>query len=186
MTRAEAERLLLLADRVMQRGLPAGPRRKRLAEALDLAEAEIGFADAKAAQPSLFAVEGGGSEALLDQSARARRSDPETSRQAAASLSGALRLRQKAVLQLLREASGTDEQLAIRYREAIRQGRLIGGELFPSQSPSGLRTRRHELVEAGLAFDSGERRRISTGGTAIVWKAREGVRGNGGEGDRAA
>jgi hypothetical protein len=102
-----------------------------------------------AAQPSLF-----------DQRPRARWSDPLTSHQAAASVTR-MRRSQAAVLAVLREEGpATDEEIAARYRTPPR----------PMQSPSGLRTRRAELVEAGLVRDSGERRRLPSGRLGIVWE----------------
>jgi len=38
-------------------------------------------------------------------------------------------------------------------------------------SPSGARTRRSELVNLGLVQDTGKRKRMSTGRSAIVWRA---------------
>jgi len=98
-------------------------------------------------QPALFAY--------------ARRTDPETSHEAAASVEN-LRASQHAVWALLREIGpSTDEELA----EAVRQSPrfLI--------SPSGLRTRRHELVDAGLVHDTGQRKILATGRRAVVWAA---------------
>lgn len=51
----------------------------------------------------------------------------------------------------------TDEQLVERY----------SGE--PKQSPSGLRTRRHELVELGEITFTGKRVRMKTNRLAQVW-----------------
>ena len=91
--------------------------------------------------------------------ARARRSDPETSHEAANSLpSDRLRASQDAVLAFLR-----------------RQGPMIDTVLVDTyngevhQSPSGLRTRRSELVTRGLVQDTGVRVRLATGRNAIVW-----------------
>jgi hypothetical protein len=93
--------------------------------------------------------------------ARARSTDPETSWDAARSISrDGLRENQAAVLRLLRRYGPlTDEQI----------GELYGH--VPPQSPSGLRTRRHELQELGLVEDSGERARLRSGRQAIVWRA---------------
>jgi len=92
--------------------------------------------------------------------ARARTTDPATSHQAAASV-GDLRPKQRAVLQVLAAAGAcTDEQLAAAY--AATPG-------APHQSPSGLRTRRAELVELGLVVNTGQRARMRTGRQAIVW-----------------
>lgn len=101
---------------------------------------------------------------------QARTTDPETSHAAAASLSvETVRRSQDAVLRLI-EASMqrgmTDAELEEAYPTFHRHTPLE----FPKQSPSGLRTRRHELVERGLVMDSGERRALPSGRTAIVWR----------------
>ena len=95
--------------------------------------------------------------------ARARRTDPVTSHQAAESVKD-LRGSQRAVLKLFHDMPAgygmTDEDIAKHYPT---KGLL-------QQSPSGLRTRRKELVDAGYLEDSGERRRMTTGRKAIVWQ----------------
>lgn len=91
-----------------------------------------------------------------------RASDPETSRAAAASLKD-VRASQRAVYALLREhGASTDERL---QRLAALHGLQI--------SPSGLRTRRHELTALGLVVDSGRTQILDTGRAAIVWEIRE-------------
>lgn len=88
----------------------------------------------------------------------ARAGDPETSHEAARSLSHEhLRETQQLVLAWLHEhGPSTDEELV-----AGLAGRL---------SPSGARTRRSELVALRVVEDSGERRRIASGRNAIVWR----------------
>lgn len=101
---------------------------------------------------------------LFDR-AHARRTDPETSHQAADSVLH-LTDRRKAVLECLRLCGAmTDEQIEWNYR--FRQITYA----WPQQSVSGLRTRRSELVRMGLVEDSGKRVRLSTGRMAIVWRA---------------
>lgn len=99
--------------------------------------------------------------ALFDEPvALARRGDPETSHAAAASVKD-LRHRQWCVLVALRAYGPcTDEELAGCYERA-----------FPRtpQSVSGLRTRRHELVAAGLVEWTGEKRPLASGRMARVW-----------------
>lgn len=90
--------------------------------------------------------------------AHARRTDPWTSHEAAASVK--VRESQKLVLSLLRQGPATDEELADRAHAASA-----------AISPSGLRTRRCELVVLGLAVDTGERRRTAAGRQTIVWAA---------------
>lgn len=92
---------------------------------------------------------------------RARNTDPSTSREAAASV---LRIRetQQHILDTLRTHGPlTDEQIS---HVAFEEGWYT--------SPSGLRTRRAELVEKGLIADSGERHRTASGRRTIIWKAR--------------
>lgn len=90
----------------------------------------------------------------------ARAGDPVTSWEAARSLDEAtLRESQKVVLRMLQESGPmTDERLAY----------YLMGVL----SPSGARTRRAELVDKGLVYDTGERDRLISGRRAIVWAAR--------------
>ncbi|WP_051103521.1 hypothetical protein [Terracoccus sp. 273MFTsu3.1] len=91
----------------------------------------------------------------------ARATDPETSHEAAASV-GDVRESQRFVHSLLKASGGaTDEAL-------VNTTQNLG---FPI-SPSGLRTRRSELVRLGLVEDSGERERLASGRRAIVWRVR--------------
>lgn len=101
--------------------------------------------------------------------AQARRSDPDTSHAAAASVTD-LRAKQAAVLRFLaRHPFGlTDDELRLGYEANVAAGR----DGFPAQSPSGLRTRRRELERLDLVVDTGEKRQIrSTGRWAKVWQA---------------
>lgn len=92
---------------------------------------------------------------------RKRWSDPETSRQAAesVSLSKVSDLQRRILAALIRPL--TDEQLIARIRE-----------LWPDQrvSPQSVRSRRAELVRRGLVADSGLRRPTQYGSTATVWR----------------
>lgn len=98
-----------------------------------------------------------------DPQARARTMDPETSHAAAASLSiEQLRASQREVYDLfLLNGDMTDEQVA---DVAVIRG--------VKQSPSGLRTRRKELVEGGMLEDSGRRASLRSGRSSIVWRIR--------------
>lgn len=89
--------------------------------------------------------------------AAARSTDPDTSRAAAASVTG-IRATQQAVLELFRVAPMTDPEM-------IAKARALG---LP-QSESGLRTRRSELVNQGLLADTRDRRRTPSGRQSIVW-----------------
>ena len=96
---------------------------------------------------------------------RARSTDPQTSADAARSVTR-LRPKQEAVLKVLKAYGWlTLEQLVQNYGRIHRE---VG---LPQQSDSGIRTRCSELVAMGLVRDTGERRKMSTGRMAIVWEA---------------
>jgi hypothetical protein len=91
---------------------------------------------------------------LFADAARARRKDPETSHEAARHASENLRKSQYAVLAAFRELGAmSDETLVDRYAELHGQSPTT----YPDQSPSGLRTRRHELVLLGKIVFTGRR-----------------------------
>lgn len=99
---------------------------------------------------------------------RARSTDPRTSHAAAASVRN-VNDRQQAVLNCFRDHPGglTDEDLEHAYD--------VGG-YGPQQTDSGLRTRRHELVEQGLVRDSGRKGVTAAGRAAVVWEhAHDGI-----------
>lgn len=88
--------------------------------------------------------------------AHARWADPDTSHEAAASVT-AITATRRAILDVL-ETFGpcTDEEIATFYRG-------------PRASPSGLRTRRAELVRGGHVYDTGHRGVLQSGRRAVVW-----------------
>jgi len=94
----------------------------------------------------------------------ARRTDPATSWAAAESVSErTIRKTQQEVLDILaRRGPSTDEEIA---ESAFRRD--------SQQSPSGLRTRRRELVDVGLVVDTGTRRPTKAGRMSIVWRLAE-------------
>lgn len=95
------------------------------------------------------------------EAAHARSSDPATSHQAAARVTGNLRETQEHVLTVFRRHGAmTDVELVQRYEESD----------LPPQSDSGIRTRRRELVDLGEVEDSGEKKSIPPHGPAIIWK----------------
>lgn len=98
--------------------------------------------------------------------AHARRTDPQTSHDAAASVDK-IRASQQAVLTVLRRFPQglSDTDLIEEY------GKLAELGAVPRQSPSGLRSRRSELTKVGMVIDSGERATLVTGRKAIVWMA---------------
>jgi len=98
-----------------------------------------------------------------------RRGMPATSFEAARSVVNLGRTR-NLILQLLREhGPQTDEQLAKRLSTSGGLKYLYAGAV-QTVSPSGLRTRRAELVRMGLVEDSGKTAAISTGRQAILWR----------------
>ena len=96
--------------------------------------------------------------------AKARRSDPQTSHQAAASVSD-LTAAQEMVLEALRMSPMTDEEI---FQALVR---VEGGRM--PMSTSGARTRRSELVDAGLVEDSGQTELTEAGRRTIVWRVKE-------------
>jgi hypothetical protein len=88
----------------------------------------------------------------------ARNSDPETSWEAALSLSAQrIRESQTEILRILRENGPLCDQDIAKWTH---------------QSPSGARTRRSELVLLGFVEDTGERVRLPSGRRSIVWAAK--------------
>jgi hypothetical protein len=98
---------------------------------------------------------------------RARRSDPRTSHDAAESFSReAVRVTQQKILELLADGPMSDTEIADRYAQH---------HTWPRQSPSGLRTRRAELVHDGRVRDTGDRVVLPSGRKSIVWALTEGA-----------
>lgn len=95
--------------------------------------------------------------------AYARRRDPDTSHEAAGSISSqTLRRNQDAVWRFLRDHGPcTDRFMEDRYPYTS----------LPRQSLSGLRTRRNELVKKGLVEWTGDYETLNTGRRARIWKA---------------
>ena len=91
----------------------------------------------------------------------ARYTDPSTSHAAASSVQNITET-QQAILQLLTLHPMTDQELVPWY-----QNQLIA----PRASESGIRSRRAELVEQGLVKDTGARKKLESGRSAVVWTA---------------
>lgn len=91
----------------------------------------------------------------------ARRTDPQTSHDAARSVENVTETQAFIMKALTRPA--TDVELVDRYRNMKRA---------PRASESGIRSRRAELVDKGLIIDSGLRVVLPSGRRAIVWKRR--------------
>jgi hypothetical protein len=88
----------------------------------------------------------------------ARTTDPETSHEAAMSVTNITPLKQEILQRLMTPMTDTDL-----YQLLTISSRLIVTE-------SGVRSRRAELVQAGLVRDTGERVKLATGRRAIVWE----------------
>jgi hypothetical protein len=102
--------------------------------------------------------------------AHARRTDPDTSHEAAASITiDTMSKSQFAVLTVIRAFGPlADHELDATYEKL----RARGDEGLPMQSPSGIRTRRRELYDAGLIEPAGETT-TPTGRRALTWRAAE-------------
>lgn len=94
----------------------------------------------------------------------ARRTDPTTSHEAAESVQN-LTETQKFILKALVRPR-TDVELVEAYRAF---------KLAPRASESGIRSRRAELVQAGVVVDSGDRTKLPSGRMATVWRLAEGL-----------
>lgn len=93
----------------------------------------------------------------------ARRTDPETSHAAAASIRD-VRKRQADVWHMLHALGAmTDEQLVDAFTS--------DWATHVAQSPSGVRTRRSELARVGLVVATGDLRATRSGRMAKVWRA---------------
>lgn len=93
----------------------------------------------------------------------ARVTDPSTSHEAAATVRN-ISATHTAILDLLK-APMTDEELVNAYYDRVDRGQA------PNASPSGIRSRRAELVKRGLVVDSLMRARLASGRQAIIWVA---------------
>lgn len=94
--------------------------------------------------------------------AHARTTDPTTSWQAAASVENVTATQQN-ILTCLAWPLTDDELVDTFYRMAESNG-------WRMASPSGIRSRRAELVAKGLVKDSGDRKKSWSGRQSIVWQ----------------
>ena len=126
----------------------------------------VAFAGAIAAALKRLGVEPGGEFFIstLGGVARARTGDPTTSHAAAASVDD-LRVSQRAILGVFTTYQDrmTDEELIRRYDVLVADGAA------PRQSPSGIRSRRAELVAGGHLVDSGKTAPLRSGRKAVLW-----------------
>lgn len=94
---------------------------------------------------------------------RARRTDPQTSHEAAERVRGVNAVQSTILMILWQRGPMTDPQIAEHYYRRVADGTA------PKHSESGLRTRRNELVEMGKVVPTGEKVRLNTGRYATVW-----------------
>jgi len=94
----------------------------------------------------------------------ARNSDPQTSHDAAASVTHLTDKRAACLHAMQTLGPCTDEDLWSFYNAMASAGRC------PLQSPSGLRTRRAELTREGKVRDSGLRATTASGRRSILWE----------------
>jgi hypothetical protein len=105
---------------------------------------------------------------LRAEEAHARRGDPVTSHEAAASIkSEEIRRSQQAVLQCFRWHGPMHDVALVKHYMADAG---TGSADFPKQSESGIRTRRSELVTKGVLEDSGQKAVLPSGRRAIIWR----------------
>lgn len=93
---------------------------------------------------------------------RSRKSDPDTSREAAKAVTdkgGTLKPSQIDVLHILKQ-----------YRTATQKTLENTEDLQRNYSPSRIRSAVSELVRMGIVVDSGQRERLESGRKAIVWR----------------
>lgn len=91
----------------------------------------------------------------------ARMTDPNTSWEAAASVTNVTETQQHILLILT--IPMTDDELIDAFDA------MAGSNGWKLASPSGIRSRRAELVALGLVKDTGERRKSWSGRKSIVW-----------------
>ena len=87
----------------------------------------------------------------------ARLTDPETSHEAAESVTNITPLKREILQRLVTPMTDAD---------LIRTLKIYS-EIMVTES--GVRSRRAELVQAGLVKDTGAREKLNTGRSAIVW-----------------
>ena len=92
--------------------------------------------------------------------AKARKTDPKTSHDAADSVDN-ITATKRHILKMLRTPK-CDDQLLVMWKTS---------KGAPEASESGIRSRRAELVREGRVVDTGKRIVLRSGRSAIVWKA---------------
>lgn len=116
---------------------------------------------------SVRSVEGiyKGEHVVVFDTPLARNSDPATSWHAAGSVRNVTDTHRR-ILDLL-AAFGPDHDEGLLSTWSLMQG--AEPDAWPHISPSGLRSRRAELVRGGLVQDTGERHKTKSGRATIVW-----------------
>lgn len=99
---------------------------------------------------------------MMDERAHARRTDPQTSHDAAASVKKISETKKKILLLLRKAGPMTDEELVNMWR-VYQLGKI---------SESCIRSRRADLVKMNMVEYTGEKRVISTGRDAQIWRAK--------------
>ena len=94
----------------------------------------------------------------------ARRTDRSTSHAAARSVRNQTATHARLVEVMERYGPATDEEIAAYY------GNLAQLFDWPPVSPSGLRSRRAELVDLGTIVDTGEKGRTTSGRSCTIWE----------------
>jgi hypothetical protein len=111
--------------------------------------------------PTLFDVDERGRVIIPEP--RARRTDRSTSHAAARSVRNQTATHARIIEVMERYGPATDEDIAAYY------GNLAQLFDWPPVSPSGLRSRRAELVALGVIVDTGEKGRTESGRACTVW-----------------
>lgn len=97
----------------------------------------------------------------------ARKTDPATSHEAAASVTNITET-QQAILTLLTWPKTDEDLVDVYYQMADSNG-------WRHASPSGIRSRRAELTARGLIEDTGGRVKLRSGRFAILWRTAQGA-----------
>jgi len=105
----------------------------------------------------------------FDPWSHARRTDPDTSLEAAFRIEDASEMEQRVyTIHLIYRPEGlTDETFLDHY------GEIYGLNGRTGESKSSPRKRRSDLTRKGILVDSGERRTLRSGRPGVVWKIRE-------------
>lgn len=106
---------------------------------------------------------------VIEFSAHARRTDPTTSHEAAKSVRNQTDTHERILELFERFGDATDEDLLVYW------GQMASLNDWPPISPSGLRSRRAELVALGLVVNTGEKSITNSGRSCIVWDRASGV-----------